>query len=239
LRLSKGPAEILIGLFVLTALLFGFVELSETIRQEHAPATDTRILLAFRDGQDLADPRGPPWVARSVRDLTALGSWVVTGLLTMIVAGYLLLQRRPRSAALLVVAVAGGVIIGTLLKDLYERPRPDVVPHLVEVLSESFPSGHSVVAAVVYPTLGAVLARVTESARVRIYLVAVGVLLALVVGVTRVYLGVHYPSDVLAGWTVGFAWALACWLAVRALQQRDRVVEPGVDPAPGARAEAS
>lgn len=222
---DRIDSEILGGALLLFLLLWGFVGIADEVSDASTSSVDERILLALRDGQDLADPLGPAWVAEMVRDLTALGSWVVVGLIVASVVVYLLLQRRPRSALFLLVAVIGGVVLGQLLKSAFGRPRPDIVPHMAHVLSESFPSGHSTIAAVVYPTLGAMLSRVVARVRVRVYLLVLGILLALVVGFTRVYMGVHYPTDVLAGWTVGFAWALGCWLAVTFLQRR-RQVEP-------------
>jgi undecaprenyl-diphosphatase len=233
---GRVDPDILGGVLVLLALLWGFAEVADEVT-EGPLSIDERILLAFRDGNDLGDPLGPPWVAEMVRDLTALGSWSVTGLIVLFVTGYLLLQKRPRSALFLLVAVVGGVLLGDLLKTLFDRPRPDIVPHLADVLSESFPSGHSTVSAVVYPTLGAMLSRVVGRVRVRIYLLIVGVALALFVGLTRVYMGVHYPTDVLAGWTLGFAWALACWLTVTWMQKR-RKVEPAPRERTGASADA-
>ena len=222
---GRVDPEILGGMVALFALLWGFAEIADEVADDATASVDERILLALRDGQDLSDPLGPPWIADMVRDLTALGSWVFVGLVVTIVTIYLLLQKRPRSAVFLLVAVVGGVVIGQFSKELFDRPRPDIVPHLAEVLSQSFPSGHSTISAVVYPTLGAMLSRVVGRVRVRIYLLVVGVALAIIVGLTRVYMGVHFPTDVLAGWTIGFAWALLCWLTVRALQKR-RQVEP-------------
>ena len=222
---NRIDSEILAGFVLLFLLLWGFVSIADEVSDASTMSVDERILLAFRDGQDLADPLGPPWVADMVRDLTALGSWVVTGLLVASVTVYLLLHKRPRSALFLLVAVVGGVVIGQLLKSAFGRPRPDIVPHMAHVLSESFPSGHSTISAVVYPTLGAMLSRVVGRVRVRVFLLSLGIALAVVVGMTRVYMGVHYPTDVLAGWAVGFAWALGCWLAVTWMQKR-RKVEP-------------
>lgn len=224
--------EILAGLLLFVMLLWGFVEVADEVAEPGGVGMDSRILLALRDPADAADPIGPHWVEEAVRDLTALGSMVVVALVTVTVVGYLVLQERLRSALFLVVAVVGGVALGALLKGIFDRPRPDVVPHMVEVLSESFPSGHTMVSAVVYPTLGVMLSRTVSRTRTRLYLLMVAVGLALIVGVTRVYLGVHYPSDVLGGWTLGFAWALLCWLAVRWLQ-RHRTVEPQPPPQHG------
>jgi len=220
---GRVDPEILGGLVVFFLLAWGFVEIAGQVSDRATMSVDERILMWFRDGQDLNDPLGPGWFEDMMRDITALGSVGVVGLIVIGVLVFLLLQHRPRSALFLLVAVVGGVILGDLLKALYDRPRPDVVPHLVEVLSESFPSGHTTMAAVVYPTLGAMLSRVVSRVRTRIYLLVLSAVLACLVGMSRMYLGVHYPTDVLAGLTVGFAWALGCWLTVRWLQKRRRV----------------
>jgi len=117
-------------------------------------------------------------------------------------------------------SVLGGQLIGTILKDLFQRPRPDLVPFSAYASGASFPSGHTLMSAVTYLTLGALLARSQERKRVKAYLLLVAIFLTFAVGVTRVYLGVHWPTDVLAGWTAGAVWALICWLTARKLQSR-------------------
>ncbi len=128
---------------------------------------------------------------------------------------------------LVVVATAGGGLLNEVLKWWFARKRPEIVPHLVSVGSASFPSGHSMLALVTYLTLGALLARFASRRRSRTYCIVVSLLLALLVGLSRVYLGVHYPTDVLAGWSAGLAWALPCWLVARYLQYRGSVKPPG------------
>jgi len=140
--------------------------------------------------------------------------------------GYLVLQHHYGAAALVIVASAGGGALSVGLKQLFGRGRPDIVPHLVHVNDPSFPSGHSMVALVIYLTLGALLARFTTRRRVRVYLIANALSLTFLIGVTRVCLGVHYPTDVLAGWCAGLAWALLCWLVARYLQYRGAVEAP-------------
>jgi undecaprenyl-diphosphatase len=147
-------------------------------------------------------------------------------LMTFAAVGYLLLARKHYAAVAVFVAVAGGLVLSTLLKLGFDRPRPDLVPHGSLVYTTSFPSGHSMMAAVTYLTLGALLARVEGSIRIKIYLLSVAVILTVLVGVSRVYLGVHWPTDVAAGWTVGAAWALLCSLVMRRLQRRGQVEPP-------------
>jgi len=140
--------------------------------------------------------------------------------------GYLALEHRYDAIVLVVVATAGGGLLGEGMKWWFARERPAIVPHLGNVGSASFPSGHSMLALVTYLTLGALLARFVARRRSRTYCVAVSLLLALLVGLSRVYLGVHYPTDVLAGWSAGLAWALPCWLVARYLQYRGKVKPP-------------
>ena len=121
----------------------------------------------------------------------------------------------------------GGAILTNLLKNVFARPRPDLVDHLVAVHSMSFPSGHAMGAAATFLTLGALLARTERKKVVRGYIFAVAGLLTLMVGFSRVFLGVHYPTDVLAGWTLGAAWALLCWMIARWLKPRDNETQSG------------
>ncbi|HKR24583.1 MAG TPA: phosphatase PAP2 family protein [Allosphingosinicella sp.] len=205
--------------------MFAFLRLGSEIMEGETFALDRWLLLALRSASDSSVPAGPGWLLEAMVDITALGGVSVLTVITIIAAGYLVAARKPATAAFLVAAVSGGAVASTLLKMVFARPRPDVVGHLVEVSSLSFPSGHAMNSAIVYLTLGALLARAEDDRRVRIYLIAVAVALTLVIGFTRVYLGVHWPSDVLAGWCVGAAWAVLSSLAARALQRR-HAIEP-------------
>ncbi|MEP9386944.1 phosphatase PAP2 family protein [Mesorhizobium sp. KR9-304] len=195
--------------------LWGFVAMAEVARDSSAHVFDTEILLAFREAGKPDDPVGPPWLEEAVRDVTGLGSMIVLVLVTAIAVFYFLLIRRGREALLVLIAVVGGQILSSLLKLGIDRPRPDLVPHLAEVQTLSFPSGHAMMSAVTYLTLGSMLAGIVPGRATKIYVLAVAVLITLLVGVSRIYLGVHWPSDVLAGWCAGFAWAMLCWLVAR------------------------
>lgn len=197
-----------------------FLELGGEVLEGEPFAFDRAVLLAMREPGDPADPLGPHWFESMARDLTALGSFAVLALLTLAVVGYLLITRRRAVAAFVAVAVGGGAIASSLLKGLFQRPRPDLVPHAVEVYSHAFPSGHAMLSAVTYLTLGALLARLETRRRAKLYLLGVAVLLTALVGVSRIYLGVHWPSDVLAGWCMGASWAIGGWTLLRRLQQR-------------------
>jgi len=180
---------------------------------------DEQLLRAFRRADDPAVPVGPVWLHEAARDVTALGSWPVLALVVGAVAGYLALQRQWRAVLVLFAAVGGAFLLNLLLKGWFERPRPDVVPALTHMGTYSFPSGHSLMSAVTYLTLGALADRFEPNPRLRTYAVSLALAITLLVGTTRVFLGAHYPTDVLAGWTVGLAWAGGWWLALTRFPQ--------------------
>lgn len=206
---------------VLLALagVWGFALLADEVQEGGTQAFDQKLLLAFRHS-DTRAMLGPPSVQQAGRDISALGGTAVLTIVTIIAAGFLALDGKRHMAFFVCGSVLSGVAAGTLLKDLFQRPRPDLVPFDVYVSGASFPSGHSMMSAVTYLTLGALLARSQERKRLKAYFLLVAMFLTLAVGVTRVYLGVHWPTDVLAGWTAGAVWALLCWLTARWLQSR-------------------
>jgi undecaprenyl-diphosphatase len=224
-RASGMLAEfgILAALLVIAGTSFGILKLASEIGEGETHAFDTAILLAFRNPADLADPIGPWWVEEMVKDITSLGSTAVLTLITLFALGYLLIERKYGAALFSLVAIGGGTLLGSLLKLGFDRPRPDLVAHAAQVYTASFPSGHALGSAVTYLTLGALLARVEPRTPIKLYLLAVAVVLTLLVGVSRVYLGVHWPTDVLAGWSIGAAWALSCWLIATWLQRRGKL----------------
>ena len=228
MRLPRLEWQPLAVLCLAAAIAWGFVELADEVLEGETREIDSLLLLALRSAKDPSDPLGPQWVEEMARDLTALGSFGVLALLTAAAVGYLVLAAKRHAAIAVLAAVAGGVVRSTALKLGFDRPRPDLVPHAVEVYTASFPSGHSMMAAVTYLTLGALLARVEGDWRLKLYWVGIALLLTLLVGFSRVYLGVHWPSDVLGGWALGATWALACWIVMQWLQRRG-TVEPSED----------
>jgi undecaprenyl-diphosphatase len=148
---------------------------------------------------------------------------MVVTLTTAAVAGYLLLAHKPGVAWLMLLAVAGGIGLNTVLKLLFPRRRPEVVTPAARVFTTSFPSGHATLSAIAYLTIGALLSRAFPGAAVSLYFMALAVVLTVLVGSSRVYLGVHYPTDVLAGWCIGAAWAIFCWVLMAWLQTQGRV----------------
>lgn len=218
--LDVAVSRLLGMLLLLVACLLGFVALSDEVSEGETQDFDERVLRMLRDPRDPALPRGPMWLAVSAEEVTALGGVTVLCMVTLAVCGFLLLSRRYWTLLLVVVATAGGGVLNTLLKQLFSRPRPSVVPHLTEVMTQSFPSGHAMLSATVYLTLGGLLAHLAQRRRLKAYILGVALLLSFVVGLTRVYLGVHYPTDVLGGWVAGLAWALLTVVLARAVRRR-------------------
>ncbi len=221
--LGAREAGTLAALLLAAAGIWMFVELADEVLEGETTSADERLLLALRAPNDAADPVGPSWVEDIARDVTGLGGAGILTLLTIASAGLLVIQRSTHLAAYLLAAVGSGTIVSTLLKLGFDRPRPDLVAHGQIVYTSSFPSGHSMLSAVVFLTLGALLASGQTDVRVRVYLIALAVFLTVLIGLSRVYLGVHWPTDVLAGWTAGAAWALLCWALAEQLRRRGRV----------------
>lgn len=215
----------LVGFLCCTGLAWAFISLASEVSEGETRRFDEWILLSLRVPGDPKQPIGPEWLETSMIDLTSLGGTAALTLITILAVTYLIVARRFFTATMVTIAVSGGAVLIALLKLSYARPRPELVEHLVAVQSASFPSGHATASAVTYLTLGALLARTEKRRAVRGYIFAVAGFLTLLIGVSRVYLGVHYPTDVLAGWTIGAAWALFCWLIARWLRPRDNVTE--------------
>ena len=228
LRAELAP---LLALVLVAGGVWLFAALADEVNEGDTHQIDEKILLALRNPADRADPLGPRWLEEMERDFTALGGVGVLILLTVAVSVYLVLDGKNRAAILVLLAVGGALVGSNLLKHGFQRPRPDLVPHGSYVYTTSFPSGHSMMSAATYLTLGALMARVQKRRRVKIFLLTFAALLTLVVGISRIYLGVHWPTDVLAGWTAGGVWALLIWLLARWLQHRGQV-ETENEPAP-------
>lgn len=228
LRLNEAVPALTLG--ALSLLAWGFVEIADEVGEGSTLPADRAILLALRVRGDPADPLGPRWFEEAMRDVTALGGHVVLALVTLAVAAYLLLAGKRGAALLALVAVGGGALLSAGLKEFVDRPRPDLVPHGVAVYTRSFPSGHAMLSAVTYLTLGALVARFSRLRRQKAFALGLAVALTLAVGVSRVYLGVHWPTDVLAGWCGGGAWAALCWFAALQLQARGQVERAGTAP---------
>lgn len=235
---KKEITWLLVGLGA-SVLLLVFLRLASEVFEGDTQALDTKILLALRSASDSSKPIGPAWLEYAMLDLTSIGGPTVLGLVVFGVVGFLLLQTRYRTALVILVTAATGELSNYALKSAFMRPRPTIVPHLRDVLSTSFPSGHAMESAIIYLTLGAMLMRVAERRLTKIYCLAVAGTLTLLVGISRVYLGVHYPSDVIGGWIIGFVWASLCWLVAQRTEPITHVKEerdkPGGIMRPAAR----
>ena len=224
-RLGQHEVGILVAVFICASLIWAFGFIAEEVVEGDTHKVDMAILMALRTPGHPADLLGPPWFEEMMRDITALGSYAFIIILVSAAVGYLLLVRKWALALLTLGAVLGGMLISNLLKMGFDRPRPDL-EHAARVFTPSFPSGHAMLSAVTFLTLGALLTRVNVDWRAKAYFLTIAVLLTIIVGSSRIYLGVHYPSDVLAGWCVGSAWALICWSAALWLQARGKVEQP-------------
>lgn len=223
LWLGDHDPMVLASLLVVVASTWAFVELADEVLEGNTVAFDTWVVRALRQTDDVSNPLGPKWLEEAARDMTALGGWAVLSLMTAAVAGYLWLDDKHGAMWSVVAATVTGTLLAYALKYGFGRPRPDFVPHLSHVYTTSFPSGHSLMAAVVYLTLGSLLAAVLHKRSLKVYVICVALGLALVVGLSRIYMGVHYPTDVLAGWSLGLAWALLCRYVVGVLQRQGAV----------------
>jgi undecaprenyl-diphosphatase len=218
----------LVALCILGGLGWAFIEIADAVLEGETHALDSYVIQMLRNPADLTDPRGPLWVEELGRDVSALGGVAVLTFVVLTAAGFLWISHRRRATVFLLACVATGVALSQVLKSAFDRPRPDIVSHEAAVYTASFPSGHSLMAAIVYLTLAVLLARTLHRRATRGYVIFLAIVVVVSVGVSRVYLGVHWPTDVLAGWSVGAGWALFCgilanWLAHRGTLDRDAI----------------
>ncbi len=224
-KLLRKEFLILFGSLILLLFVWGGLELRDLFMVDRAQKFDEWLLLSLRDADNPQYLFGPHWVDEAVRDITALGGPAVLTFMIFVVTIYLLLQQKYRSAFLVLVVTVGGLLLSLLLKEFFLRDRPDIVPALMVETSPSFPSGHSMLSAVVYLTLGSLLTRLETNPRIRTYIISIAIFTAMLIGLTRIMLGVHYPTDVLVGWIVGFFWATLCWFFMMVLQEQHVVEE--------------
>ncbi len=211
---------VLLAVLIMVIGTWGFVALADRMVEGRVETFDEWGIRCLRRPDDAAVLIGPRWLVETARNVTALGGAQVLVCVNLAVAGGFAVRRKFSALSFVLAAVVGGLLCMLLLKGFFARPRPQVVPYLCAVDGSSFPSGHSMMSAIVYLTLGVLLASGIARWRFKLVLLALALLLAGLVGVSRVCLGVHYPTDVLAGWTAGLVWATFCWLLARSLKRR-------------------
>jgi undecaprenyl-diphosphatase len=216
----SGRGWLPIALATIAAVaLWGFFEVADTIGGREANAFDRDVFVAIAGLYD----RVPEFWQEVGRDITGLGGTATITLLVSAVVGFLCIGERWRAALFVVVSVLGGLAISLILKELYERPRPDMFEHRSHVHTPSFPSGHSTNSAIAYFTMAVLLAKLVDRPLLKGYIFFVGLLVPVLVGISRVFVGVHWPTDVIAGWTIGLAWGLLVWAAATWLQRSGRM----------------
>lgn len=223
-RMVRGMRDMKIAtlpvimLLLCGAGLYAFLEIADEISEQEIETFDRYVFLLFRSATDVSDPLGPPWFEETMTEITALGGYPILVVLVGSVVGFLLVARHFGPALFVLVSIVAGTAMSQSLKQLYDRARPDLVDHLVNTHTASFPSGHATMSAVVYLTLASLIVRLVDQTAVRVYVMIVAVAIAVAVGISRIYLGVHWPSDVVAGWALGVVWASFSWLVVSALR---------------------
>ena len=220
LRAARKELVLVAAVLVAAAGLLGFLAMADLVTDNHTRLFDQGLMLMLRQPGDVSRPIGPPWLRLAATDLTAFGSIVDLAVIVLAVTGLFAAQRRWREAALLLAACGSGLLLVDVLKVVFGRERPPIAWHAVEVANASFPSGHALLSAIVYLTLATLVAHFADRRRVGVYALAAGLFLTLIVGASRVYLGVHWPTDVIAGWALGAAWAMLWWLIAWFLEQR-------------------
>ena len=192
----------------------------EELAEGEAFGFDASLILALRRPDNLAVPIGPAWLKQAAIDISALGGFTVLWLFGAASLGFLLLARRWAQAAMIGASLIGASLLNAMLKSIFHRARPELVPHLTDVSNASFPSGHAMTSAAIYLTIGIMLAEAQKTLAVRAYVMTFAVLLVILIGCSRVFLGVHWPSDVLAGWSLGAVWALGLFALERLIRHK-------------------
>jgi undecaprenyl-diphosphatase len=215
----REPAVVL-ALAVAAVCVWGFLSVLDEVMEGETHDLDRALLLLLRKPGEPSVLIGPEWLHIYATDLTGLGSIAILTFIVLVVAGLFFGLGKRAEALLLIACSGGGVAISQILKSVVQRERPELSLHAVEVVNTSFPSGHAMLSAAVFLTLGALGAQFTPKKRIKAFAIGAAVVATLLVGVSRVYLGVHWPTDVLAGWCVGAAWASVCWLGAWAWERR-------------------
>lgn len=232
LRVARTEIAAVSALFVIALGVMTFVEVADDMTEADGQAFDHMVLNWVQPSP--GQPAGPWWLHEAAEDLTSLGGISVLTLFAVIVIGMLVLLRKRLSAVLLVVGLAGGVALSEGLKAVFERERPPLDYQAVETINASFPSGHALLSTVFYLTLGVMLTRAFPQRGLKAFVLGSAMVIALLIGLTRIYLGAHWASDVFAGWCAGAAWAMSLWLVAYAIERRQKVRHAALQDAPTA-----
>lgn len=205
---------LLLATLAATAMLLAWLA-AGLLSQSGLAGLDNALMQSLHDEIYPSDPIGPDWLENAFRDISALGSNIIVVLLSATAAVLLIMTHRQGSAVLLLVTVAAAFMLNWALKGMFDRERPDFLSYSVSVETSSFPSSHAMLGAVVYLLIAAIAARELTSRQAGVMAMSMGILIAFAIGFSRIYLGAHWPSDVLAGWALGAACALAAWQLAR------------------------
>ena len=199
--------------------VYAFLAIADEVSENEIAEIDNFLFMLFRNPGNPAEPLGPAWFRETMTEITSLGGYPVLVILVGSVIGFLVVVGKFGPALFVSLSMISGTAVGHALKLIYDRPRPDLVEPLVNTHTASFPSGHATMSAIVYLTLASLIMRLVDETATRAYVLTVALLLTLAIGLSRIYLGVHLPSDVAAGWALGVAWASLSWLIVSALRR--------------------
>lgn len=207
--------QILSGMLVFIVLVWGFAIIAHLVFSGQSESFDTSVMMAMRVQGNISQPVGPEWLEGVARDFTALGGNAILASFTLLVLIYALIIKKPHVALVIILSALGALLLSLLMKAGFNRPRPELISHGATVYTASFPSQHAMLSASIYLTLGTLLARLQKRRLLKVYVMLAACLFTFVVGVSRVYLGVHWPTDVFAGWIAGILWAMICWFIAK------------------------
>lgn len=220
LRLIRRYVEnayVVFGIFLLSgaaiAVVFTwiFAEIAERVRAGSTQSFDETVMRWIGEHQN-------PGVQAAMLEITSLGTGSVVSMIVLVAGLFLWLNRHKHSAVLLVVATLGGIVLNNLLKIGFDRPRPQVFKWGTYAVSSSFPSGHAMSSIIVYGTVAYLAARLQRNLASRVATMVLAALIIVAICASRLYLGVHYPSDIAAGLVIGLAWAAFCMAVLEAAQ---------------------
>ena len=220
--LRRFETRALVIFIAAATALWTFFEVADEVEEGETHALDQQIILFLREPGDLNDPIGPRSLEEAVRDITALGGTTLVVVATVVGLLLFLFHGRRKHALVLAGTVVLAWLSSDAMKAFYGRPRPELVPHGSYVYSASFPSGHSALAAATYLTLAILISSLEPKRRTKALVYGLALVFVFTVGLSRVYLGVHWPSDVVGGWCLGAVWALIAWIVLRRIGGRAR-----------------